>query len=211
VVSAQFSPDGGWIVTASADRTARIWNSHTGELVTILRGHEQALVSAAFSPDSSRVVTAAADGTVRLWRVAIDHAYMQPLRNHNGPVYSVAFSPDGQRLVTSSEDRMARIWDVAGKKGVTVLQAGAGMSPAGTRQHIFGPVHQATPSPDGRLALTMAHDVQACLGSPLAGGKRTLIPLPFTPVRIWDAQTGKEQVGFQWQARKGNSIPTSRE
>lgn len=51
VVSAEFSPDGGRIVTASADRTARIWDSGSGRLIASLSGHEGGVQSAAFSPD----------------------------------------------------------------------------------------------------------------------------------------------------------------
>ena len=40
VHSAVFSPDGTRIVTASWDKTARIWDAATGKEITVLRGHE---------------------------------------------------------------------------------------------------------------------------------------------------------------------------
>ena len=40
VTSAAFSPDGSRIVTASADKTARIWDAATGKEIAVLRGHE---------------------------------------------------------------------------------------------------------------------------------------------------------------------------
>ncbi|HEY1802950.1 MAG TPA: hypothetical protein VGG45_00585, partial [Terracidiphilus sp.] len=46
------------IVTASVDKTARIWNAATGQLIAILHGHESAVFSAAFSPDGKRIITA---------------------------------------------------------------------------------------------------------------------------------------------------------
>ena len=58
VQSAAFSPDGSRIVTASWDKTARIWDAATGKEIAVLRGHEGAVCSAAFSPDGSRIVTA---------------------------------------------------------------------------------------------------------------------------------------------------------
>src|SRR5437764_845937 len=33
VSAASFSPDGNWVVTASEDKTARIWNAATGKLI----------------------------------------------------------------------------------------------------------------------------------------------------------------------------------
>jgi tetratricopeptide (TPR) repeat protein len=69
VNSAQFSPDGERILTASFDGTARVWDSEGKELAT-LNGHQATMVrSAQFSPDGERIVTASDDGTAKVWRV----------------------------------------------------------------------------------------------------------------------------------------------
>ena len=67
VRSAAFSPDGAKVVTASDDRTARLWDAASSEPLATLQGHEDAVSSAAFSPDGAKVVTASGDGTARLW------------------------------------------------------------------------------------------------------------------------------------------------
>jgi hypothetical protein len=41
VHSAAFSPDGSRIVTASDDKTARIWDAATAKEIAVLRGHEE--------------------------------------------------------------------------------------------------------------------------------------------------------------------------
>ncbi len=56
VTSTQFSPDGQWIVTASEDRTAKLWTSQ-GELVATLP-HQERVLSAQFSPNGQWIVTA---------------------------------------------------------------------------------------------------------------------------------------------------------
>ena len=40
VHSAAFSPDGSRIVTASADKTARIWDAASAKEIAVLRGHD---------------------------------------------------------------------------------------------------------------------------------------------------------------------------
>jgi WD40 repeat protein len=40
VLRVAFSPDGSRIVTASADKTARVWDAATGEALIVLRGHD---------------------------------------------------------------------------------------------------------------------------------------------------------------------------
>ena len=59
MLSAAFSPDGKRIVTASADKTARLWDAATGKPIgEPLKGHERLVYSVAFSPDGKRIVTA---------------------------------------------------------------------------------------------------------------------------------------------------------
>ena len=50
VVSAAFSPDGRPVVTASYDKTARLWDAATGKPIGDLVGHTDNLVSAALAP-----------------------------------------------------------------------------------------------------------------------------------------------------------------
>jgi TIR domain-containing protein/WD40 domain-containing protein len=71
VNSAQFSPDGQRVVTASRDNTARVWDGASGKPIAERMKHEREVNSARFSPDGQRVVTASRDMTARLWDAAI--------------------------------------------------------------------------------------------------------------------------------------------
>ena len=54
-------------MTASYDKTARVWDAESGKPVGEPMAHRSAVNSAAFSPDGKRVVTASSDGTARVW------------------------------------------------------------------------------------------------------------------------------------------------
>jgi WD40 repeat protein len=61
-----FSPDGTLIATASDDGTVWIWDTKTGQSLTVLRSHDQPVLSVGFSPDGLRVITASGDGRIRV-------------------------------------------------------------------------------------------------------------------------------------------------
>jgi WD40 repeat protein len=161
------------IVTASDDKTARIWDAASGKEIAVLRGHQEGVNSAAFSPDGSRIVTSSGargsallgskDNTARIWDAASGKE-IAVLRGHTFVVTSAAFSPDGTRIVTASMDSTTRIWDAATGKEMAVLK---------------GPVYSAAFSPDGTRIVT-------------ASG--ALRENKYNTARIWDAATGREIV-----------------
>jgi WD40 repeat protein len=96
------------IVTASWDKTARLWDAEGGRQIgEPLTGHTDVVTSAAFSPDGKRIVTASWDKTSRLWDAESGKQIGEPLTGHF--VVSAAFSPDGKRIVTASSDKTARL------------------------------------------------------------------------------------------------------
>jgi WD40 repeat protein len=199
VLSATFSPNGSRIVTASEDKTARIWDAVTGKELAILRGHDGSVSSAAFSPNGLRVVTASGDKTARVWD-AVTGKEIAVLRGHDSQVYSAAFSPDGSRVVTASSDKTARIWDPATGNGIVVL-----------RGHTRG-VSSAVFSPDGSRIVTASDDKSARIWDAASGNKiavlgsggTSVLSAAFSPdgsrivtasgdtARIWDTTTAME-------------------
>jgi WD40 repeat protein len=67
--SAAFSPDDKYIVTASADKTALVWDWRAGKVIAPLRGHTDGVLSAVFDKSGKYVLTASADQTARVWEV----------------------------------------------------------------------------------------------------------------------------------------------
>ena len=70
--SAAYSPDGARIVTASWDKTAKVWETQTGKEMFTLTGHNDYVMSAAYSPDGQRIVTAGSDGIVQIYTTDMD-------------------------------------------------------------------------------------------------------------------------------------------
>jgi WD40 repeat protein len=200
VLDAALSPDGRFVVTASADRTARVWEAETGEEAVVFRGHAGRVRSAAFSPDGRLVVTAGEDGTARVWEAETGEEAVV-FRRHVGRVNSAAFSSDGRLVVTSGHDRTARVWKaVTGKELITFN---------GHKRE----VNSAAFSPDGRLVVTASPDRTARVWDTATGEDAVVFRRHSDPVlgaafssdgdlvvtasadgtaRIWEAATGDE-------------------
>jgi flagellar basal body-associated protein FliL len=90
IYSAVFSPDGNRILTASADKTARLWD-RDGKPLATLGGHTGELYSAVFSPDGGRILTVSEDRTARLWDR--DGKPLATLQGHTGTSGARCFLP----------------------------------------------------------------------------------------------------------------------
>ena len=94
-------------LTASADGTAKLWSTRTGECLHTFSGHARGLNSAVFVPNNpEQILTASADSTVRYWSVR-SGACLKTMRLIEGRgqtpvnVLSAMMSPDGQLLIVN--------------------------------------------------------------------------------------------------------------
>ena len=107
------------LVTASTDKTARVWDVATGNLLRVLRvpigdGDEGKLYAAALSPDGQVIATGGhTEGTEGDAVYLFDRTSGRLLRRLTGLpdiVHHLAFSPDGARLAASHAAGGIRVW-----------------------------------------------------------------------------------------------------
>ena len=91
------------------DRTVRLWDAESGQVIDILRGHSDLAYDVAFSPDGNELASASYDKTIRVWDLSTKRHRV--LRGHTASVDRVAWRGADQ-LVTGSEDGTIRLWDV---------------------------------------------------------------------------------------------------
>ena len=97
---AAFSPEGRRVVTAGADRTARLWSLDRARVPRLLSLHTGPLEMAAYSPDGQRAITASRDGTARLWDPRTGAPVGAPLSHEPFWVLGSAWSSDGATVAT---------------------------------------------------------------------------------------------------------------
>ena len=139
VVSASFSPDGSRLVTASWDKTVKVWDARTGAEILTLKGHTGDGSFGVVQP--RRVADRHRELTTRRRRSGTPRrgAELLTLKGHTASVHSASFSPDGSRLVTGSRDEHGEGLgrrdgaEVLTLKGHTGRSPTASFSPDGSR------------------------------------------------------------------------------
>ena len=166
---ARFSPDGKFVLSASSDRTARLWHVADATEAAFLKGHSDEVWSAAFGPGgpanpeiAPRATTVALNGFVRLWD-GRSGKLIAVIKGHEDAVVGVDFGPHGRLFVTASHDGTARLWDARTGARVGVLK--------GHQQRVLSAVF----SPDGQRILTTSDDATARLWNVKSGTQTTVL------------------------------------
>lgn len=129
VFDAHFSHDGTRVLTASRDRSARIWDAVSGKTIAALDDHNDSVTWAVFSRDDSRILTASADRNARLWN-ASSGTLLRVLATNDTTLLKASFSPDGKRILTVSQTRAPRLWNAVTGTSVDVLKGHRGLTKA---------------------------------------------------------------------------------
>jgi WD40 repeat protein len=191
IYSAVFSPDGQKILTASEDKTAKLWRIE-GKRKTdpLILKHEARVMSAVFSPDGKYLLTASWDKTAKLWSFG---GKLQAEFKHDGPVSSAVFSSTGELILTASRDNTAKLWGLEGKLLATSSHDAAISSVmfSPDNKHILTASWDKTAklwNQDGKLLKEFPHDgaVESAVFSP--DGKYILTASWEKSAKLWKSE-----------------------
>ena len=163
-----FSPDGHRLATASADGTARIWDSAPEhEWADLLVAPRGAISKMALSLDGRHVAAILDEtGGARLWD-ASGKLHFEP--QHGGKVSAISFSPDGRCFATGGLDGKVKIWHTSGRQMQLALEG------------LAGAVNAITFDAGGKLVAATADAAQNQTAK----------------VIVWDAATGTKRGTFE--------------
>jgi WD40 repeat protein len=189
----------GLVITCADDRTVRLWDLASGELQSVLHGHEDAVLD--ISGGVQNLLTCSSDMTIRAWTRTLDGGSAHlVIRCDDGIPEAVCWAPDS-RFATGGRDRMIRIWNATDGSPIRVL--------SGHEEWVVGLSWSAS----GRFLASASDDRTARLWDMLAMREITVLrghdnwvdAVAWSPderfavtgsadrtARIWEAATGRQ-------------------
>lgn len=209
----RFDATGKRLVSASHDRTARVWDIEKKECTVVFSEHKFPLGGAAFTRDGASVISAGYErnwkgksvaGVVHRWRAEDGDLELTYEGGGNKPLTALSISEDGTRVAVASWDFCAFDWDIAaGGEPTQYIVPDEGLynavdcvaySPDGRRVAYGGKDHAARihAVATGELVLTLRGHGDNVTGIAYSHeGKRIATSCVDSLVRVFDTTNGE--------------------
>ncbi len=145
VLDLAYRPDGAAVAAACADKTVRLIDAASGELMLASQSHAEQVTAVSFSGDGGRLASASRDGSAKVFDASSGELLVS-YQGHTGPVRGVALLADGSQAFSTGDDKQLHRWNVGDAKKV----ADVGLGGAGFRLAL-SPDAIWLPAADGRL------------------------------------------------------------
>eukprot|EP01126_Amoeba_proteus_P067106 TRINITY_DN9840_c0_g1_i4.p1 TRINITY_DN9840_c0_g1~~TRINITY_DN9840_c0_g1_i4.p1 ORF type:complete len:188 (+),score=17.00 TRINITY_DN9840_c0_g1_i4:330-893(+) len=110
VAAVAFNSNGEYCLSASYDKTIRLWNPYTSKLIKVYRGHGYQVVDVVVNNDNSQIASCGGDRSPFIWDVTSGKV-LRKFKGHDSHVNCVAYGKDCNVLVSGGYDKTVRIWD----------------------------------------------------------------------------------------------------
>lgn len=170
ITSIDFNPDGNSIISASTDRTLKLWDIESGKCIRTFEGHTDVVIAATFSVDGEKVISVSEDCSIKTWDIntglcisSVTWHYGRKMSDYD---YDIIFSPNRDFILVNGTDGSI-IWSWNVNNGELIQEF---------RKHTY-PIKSFALSSDGQRLITR----------------------DAVTVNIWDIDTGRCLDTFEGQ------------
>lgn len=220
--SLAITPDGEILASGSDDKTVKLWQLATGQIIGTLKGHSKSVTSVAMSSDGEILASGSEDKTIKLWQLTTGLQIGKLTLGNwfsgdSGCVYAIAISPDGEILVSLSTSGEVKLWnlksgqEIQRLRGDTTWIQAIAISPDGeTLAAGSGDTIKLWNLNTGRrLRLLKGHNswVRTVAFSP--DGQTLASGSDDTTIKLWQLKTGRELCTLRGHTRSVYSLAFS--
>lgn len=111
ITAISFNYDQGIIVSASSDKSIKIWSLNTGQEYYTLRDHYEVVSTVDISDNGKILVSGSHDKTLKVWDLE-NGALIGTITGHCAEISTVKITKNGQSLISGSKDQTIKIWNL---------------------------------------------------------------------------------------------------
>lgn len=116
----KITPDDQFLVSASKDKSIKIWNILSQNLFFSFEGHTSTISSIAITYDCTRVISSGLDRTLKIFNLKLTREE-RGFNSHTDYVTSISESKNKKYIATGGLDKTIRIWTVSDKQNISTL------------------------------------------------------------------------------------------
>jgi len=98
------------IVSGSGDKTIKVWNSTTFQLIANLKGHNGGVECLAIVPSNENIVSGSVDNKIIVWN-SKTFKFITTLTGHTSWVTALTIMPSNENIVSGSYDKTIKVWN----------------------------------------------------------------------------------------------------
>jgi len=119
VYSADFSPDGKFIISGDYQDRLKIWDAKTGQFIRTFADQYSGIHAVSFSPDGQSILSKSNNNTLKLWdsetgkeMQIFEQFYKKGVSRNDSTSSQIAFSPNGKVAVSVQNNSSPTLWDI---------------------------------------------------------------------------------------------------
>ncbi|KAK2946313.1 putative Platelet-activating factor acetylhydrolase IB subunit alpha [Blattamonas nauphoetae] len=105
------SSNGNYAITASWDKTLRLWDLAQQKTIASFNGHTKDVLSVSLSRNNRQIISSSRDNTIKLWNIHGECKYTTPAFQEWVTCVRFGLTDDNSPIVSCGYDRFVRVWD----------------------------------------------------------------------------------------------------
>lgn len=131
-----FINDGNTVASCSVDKTIKLWDVKSHQLIQHYPAHSESVTSISVHPSGNYLLSSSLDSKLKIWDLR-EGRLLYTLQGHEGAINSACFSADGHFIASGGADQLIMVWksNLLGSSAAPKMEWGQGQIPRSASQN----------------------------------------------------------------------------